>query len=103
MNHTAGSTQHGFADFYEGNEIPTIQPSLLGQIPRYDKEIEFLFTPGTSWQYSGGGYVIIQMALEDFLNKPIAELATWNVENIKKKINIFFIGGEYFAAKVQQH
>jgi CubicO group peptidase (beta-lactamase class C family) len=31
------------------------------------KEIEFLFTPGTSWQYSGGGYTIIQMALEDTL------------------------------------
>jgi hypothetical protein len=29
-----------------------------------------LFTPGTSWQYSGG-YTIIQMALEDTF-KPIA-------------------------------
>ncbi len=47
----------------------------MGQIPRYDKEIEFLFTPGTSFAYSGGGYVIIQMALEDTFNRPIAELA----------------------------
>lgn len=75
LNHTAGTSQHGFADFYEGDTIPTIKQSLLGQIPRYDKEIEFLFTPGTSWQYSGGGYVIIQMALEDTLNKSIAALA----------------------------
>lgn len=75
LNHTAGTSQHGFADFYEGDTIPTIKQSLLGQLPRYDKEIEFLFTPGTSWSYSGGGYVIVQMALEDTLNKPIAELA----------------------------
>ncbi|EKT4520680.1 beta-lactamase family protein [Flavobacterium psychrophilum] len=75
LNHTAGTSQHGFADYYEGDAIPTLKQSLLGQIPRYDKEIEFLFTPGTNWQYSGGGYVIIQMALEDTLNKPIAELA----------------------------
>lgn len=75
LNHTAGTTQGGFADHYEGDTIPTIKQSLLGQIPRYDKEIEFLFTPGTNWEYSGGGYVIIQMALEDTLNKPIAELA----------------------------
>lgn len=75
LNHTAGTSQHGFADFYEGDTIPTIKQSLLGQIPRYDKEIEFLFTPGTSWQYSGGGYTIVQMALEDSLHKPIAELA----------------------------
>lgn len=75
LNHTAGTSQDGFADYYEGDTIPTLNQSLLGQIPRYDKEIEFLFTPGTNWQYSGGGYVIIQMALEDTLNKPIAELA----------------------------
>ena len=75
LNHTAGTTQGGFADYYEGDTIPTIKQSLLGQIPRYDKEIEFLFTPGTSWEYSGGGYVIVQMALEDTFNKPIAELA----------------------------
>jgi CubicO group peptidase (beta-lactamase class C family) len=75
LNHTAGTSQHGFADYYEGDTIPTIKQSLLGQIPRYDKEIEFLFTPGSNWQYSGGGYVIIQMALEDTFKKSIAELA----------------------------
>lgn len=75
LNHTAGTSQHGFADFYEGDDIPTIKQSLMGEIPRYDKEIEFLFTPGESWQYSGGGYVIVQMALEDYLSTSIAELA----------------------------
>jgi CubicO group peptidase (beta-lactamase class C family) len=75
LNHTAGTTQHGFEDYYEGDTIPNIKQSLLGQIPRYDKEIEFLFTPGSSWQYSGGGYTIIQMALEDSLKKSVAELA----------------------------
>ncbi|SDJ15361.1 serine hydrolase domain-containing protein [Chryseobacterium jejuense] len=75
FNHTAGTSQGGFEDHYEGDVIPTIKQSLLGQIPRYDKEIEFLFTPGTSFEYSGGGYVIVQMALEDTLNKSIAELA----------------------------
>jgi len=75
LNHTAGTTQDGFEDYYEGDTIPTLKQSLLGQIPRYDKEIDFLFTPGTNWQYSGGGYTIVQMALEDALNKPIAVLA----------------------------
>ncbi|MCT2561897.1 serine hydrolase domain-containing protein [Chryseobacterium herbae] len=75
LNHTAGTSQSGFEDHYEGETIPTIKQSLLGQIPRYDKEIEFLFTPGTSFAYSGGGYVIVQMALEDTFNRPIAELA----------------------------
>lgn len=76
LNHTSGTTQDGFEDHYEGESIPTLKQSLLGQIPRYDQEIEFSFTPGTSWQYSGGGYTIIQMALEDTFNKPIAVLAS---------------------------
>lgn len=75
LSHTAGTSQHGFADFYVGDTIPTIKQSLLGQLARYDKEIEFLFTPGESWKYSGGGYVIVQMALEDTLNKTMSELA----------------------------
>ncbi|MDQ0592995.1 CubicO group peptidase (beta-lactamase class C family) [Chryseobacterium ginsenosidimutans] len=75
LNHTAGTTQDGFEDHYEGEKIPTLEESLMGKIPRYDKEIEFLFEPGTDWQYSGGGYTIIQMALEDKFKKPIAELA----------------------------
>lgn len=75
LNHTAGTTQSGFADYYEGDTIPSIKESLLGKISRYDKEIEFMFTPGTDWAYSGGGYVIVQMALEDTFKKPISELA----------------------------
>ncbi|SMG29104.1 CubicO group peptidase, beta-lactamase class C family [Marivirga sericea] len=76
LSHTAGTSQHGFADYYEGDTIPSIVQSLKGQLPRYnDKEIEFLFVPGTSWKYSGGGYVIVQMALEDHFKKTISELA----------------------------
>lgn len=75
LSHTAGTTQHGFADFYEGDTIPTIVQSLKGQIPGYDKEIDFVFVPGTWWRYSGGGYVIAQMALEDHLGKSLAHLA----------------------------
>ncbi|KZS41407.1 hypothetical protein AWE51_22145 [Aquimarina aggregata] len=75
LSHTAGTTQGGFADFYEGDKIPTIVQSLKGELlPRYDKEIGFIFEPGTDWEYSGGGYVIIQMALEDHFKKPLAEL-----------------------------
>ena len=75
LTHTAGTSQHGFADFYEGDAVPTLIDSLEGRLPRYDKPIEFLFAPGTSWKYSGGGYVIVQLALEDHLGLPLEELA----------------------------
>ena len=53
--------------------------SLEGRLPRYDKPIEFLFSPGTDWQYSGGGYVIMQLALEDHTGISLPELAAREV------------------------
>ncbi|MCX2718449.1 serine hydrolase domain-containing protein [Lentiprolixibacter aurantiacus] len=75
LSHMAGTTQHGFADFYEGDTIPTLVESLQGKLPRYKEEISVVFKPGTTWQYSGGGYVIVQMAVEDHLGKSLADLA----------------------------
>lgn len=76
LSHTAGTNQGTFADFYKDDTIPTIVQSLKGELlPRYDKEIGFLFKPGTYWEYSGGGYVIVQLALQDHFGKSLAELA----------------------------
>jgi CubicO group peptidase (beta-lactamase class C family) len=75
LSHTAGTSQGGFEDYYQGDSIPTIVESLQGKLlPRSKKPIEFLFKPETDWQYSGGGYVIIQCALEDHFKKPLAQI-----------------------------
>lgn len=75
LSHTAGTSQGGFEDYYQGDSIPTIVESLQGKLlPRSKKPIEFLFKPETNWQYSGGGYVIIQCALEDHFKKPLAQI-----------------------------
>lgn len=80
LSHMAGTTQYGFADFYEGDNIPTLTDSLEGKLPRYNNEpISFTFEPGTDWKYSGGGYTIIQMALEDHFKKPLHKLASENI------------------------
>lgn len=75
LTHTAGTSQHGFADFYQGDAVPSLIDSVEGRLPRYDKPIEFLFAPGSDWKYSGGGYVIVQMALEDLTGLPLHTLA----------------------------
>lgn len=76
LSHTAGTTQHGFTDFYEGDRIPSILESVQGKLPSYNnEEIKIMFKPGSDWRYSGGGYTIAMMALEDHLQKPLADLA----------------------------
>ncbi|RXM53316.1 MULTISPECIES: serine hydrolase domain-containing protein [unclassified Chryseobacterium] len=68
LSHTSGTSQGGFEDYYEGDSIPTIVQSLNGiLLPRSKEPIKFLFKPGTNWEYSGGGYVVVQLALEDYL------------------------------------
>lgn len=80
LSHTSGTSQGGFEDYYEGDSIPTIVESLQGKLlPRSKNPIEFLFKPGTNWEYSGGGYVIIQCALEDHFKKPMAQIVKENL------------------------
>lgn len=76
LSHTAGTTQGGFTDFYEGDQIPSILESVKGKIPSYNnEEIKITFEPGSNWRYSGGGYTIAMMALEDHLGKSLADLS----------------------------
>ena len=75
LSHTAGTTQHGFADFYLGDDVPTLLESVQGKLPRYDQPVHVVSKPGTTWNYSGGGYSVAQMGLEDHLGKTLAELA----------------------------
>jgi len=76
LSHTSGTTQGGFIDFYKGDTIPTILESVKGEIPSSNhKEIEITFKPGSNWAYSGGGYTVAMMALEDHLGRSLADLA----------------------------
>ncbi|WP_444996957.1 serine hydrolase [Aliikangiella sp. IMCC44359] len=76
LTHTAGTSQSGFADFYLGDDIPTLIESLNGvKLPRYKHPISINFKPNTDWDYSGGGYVIAQVAIEDITGKSLAQLA----------------------------
>ena len=76
LSHTAGTSQSGFADFFLGDDIPTLIESLNGvKLPRYNTPISVEFEPGTQWNYSGGGYVIVQVAIEDITGKSLQQLA----------------------------
>jgi len=74
LSHTGGTSQHGFTDYYLGDSILTLVESLNGDIMN-NSALELTFHPGTHWQYSGGGYVIAQVAIEDYLGIPLANLA----------------------------
>ena len=72
LAHTAGTSHSGYASNYAGEVIPTAVQTLRS----YKNEaIAVTFEPGTSWKYSGGGFLIAQLVLEDVTGKSLATLA----------------------------
>lgn len=67
LSHTAGLTDGlGFADYTQSQEVPDLLESLTA--PRASsgvREIKIGYQPGSEWQYSGGGYLITELVIEE--------------------------------------
>jgi CubicO group peptidase (beta-lactamase class C family) len=74
LNHTAGITVHGFPGYASDAARPTVTQVLNGEKPANSPAIGVDTTPGTKWRYSGGGFVIMQLLLEDQTGQPFARL-----------------------------
>jgi len=75
LTHQAGVNRppNGFS--WEDGKTPTLQQVLKGEPPAENEPAEVVFPPGSKWEYSNMGYVIIQQVLEDVLGKPFALIA----------------------------
>ena len=71
LNHSAGLTVHGFSDYEQGARLPSLVEVLEGK-NQHDGAVYIEFEPGSRTKYSGGGYVIAQMIIEDVSGEPFA-------------------------------
>ena len=74
LSHTAGTTVHGFAGYAAGVPVPTLVQVLNGEKPANSQPVRVDTVPGTEWRYSGGGYEIIQLVLEEVTGKPFPKI-----------------------------
>ena len=68
LSHTAGLTDGlGFGDYRPEEEIPAIEQSLSDPRASNDQNVEIAvgMEPGSAWNYSGGGYLILQLLIEE--------------------------------------
>jgi CubicO group peptidase (beta-lactamase class C family) len=68
LSHTAGLTDGlGFAGYPPGAEIPSLEATLdhPDASPGHSGVIRVGAQPGSRWQYSGGGYLILQLLIEE--------------------------------------
>ncbi|HBY58559.1 MAG TPA: serine hydrolase [Solibacterales bacterium] len=75
LSHTAGLTVHGFRGYAEGEPVPTLVELLDGKKPANSAAVRADMEPGSKWRYSGGGYQVMQLLVEDVTGKPFAEVA----------------------------
>jgi CubicO group peptidase (beta-lactamase class C family) len=74
LTHTAGLTVHGFPGYASDAPIPTVVQILNGEKPANSPAIRVDTEPGTVWRYSGGGYVVAQVLLQDVTGQPFPKL-----------------------------
>lgn len=77
LNHTAGLTVWGFPGYDKKDTIPSVQEILDGR--GNTDAVRVYQEPGSGWQYSGGGYTVMQLMMTDIEKKSFPELMQSNV------------------------
>jgi CubicO group peptidase (beta-lactamase class C family) len=72
LSHTAGLSVHGYAGQTLQRPLPAIEASLSGEAGG-SFPVELLEAPGRRWLYSGGGYSVLQLLVEELSGRTFAE------------------------------
>ncbi|RZU39694.1 serine hydrolase [Edaphobacter modestus] len=74
LTHTGGTTVHGFPGYAQDAPVPTLVQVLDGEKPANTPAIRIETEPGTKWNYSGGGFTIMQATMIDAAKEPFPKL-----------------------------
>ena len=72
LSHTAGLSVHGYVGLTSDRPLPSIAASLSGETGD-SFPVELLEAPGRRWLYSGGGYSVAQLLVEELTGRPFAD------------------------------
>lgn len=76
LNHTAGLAHDDSSNdvpFAMGDELPTLLQILRGEPPARSGSMLVVSPPGTTFEYSGAGYEILQQLVTDVSGRPFEE------------------------------
>jgi len=74
LAHRAGFTMWGVPSYAPDEERPTLVEILESHVPEDYSPITIDYQPGTDSRYSGGGYSVLQLLLEDVTGESFPEL-----------------------------
>ncbi len=88
LSHTAGLTDGlGFGDYLPSESLPSLPETLRHPRASSDSAVAIAVgrPPGSGFQYSGGGYLMLQALLEDVTGMPFA---TWMQDSVFRPIGM---------------
>lgn len=65
LSHSAGLTVHGFRGYKRESRHPDVHDILEGSWPANSSPVIMESMPGTGTRYSGGGYTVLQLLIEE--------------------------------------
>lgn len=71
LAHTSGLNVEGFVGYNRRHELPITSEILEGM--GNSEKVEVVAVPESKWQYSGGGYTVIQQVIEDVSGQPFED------------------------------
>lgn len=72
LTHTSGLNVHGFPGYAVNTPIPSLVEVLNGEKPANTEAVRLESKPGSEWKYSGGGFTVMQLLLQDVTKQPFA-------------------------------
>lgn len=73
LTHNSGLTIHGFPGYGVTSKIPSIIQVLDGKKPANTGPVRVNILPGSQFRYSGGGFTVAQLLIEEVTQKPFFE------------------------------
>lgn len=74
LSHTAGTTVHGFPGYRRGSPLPSLRQVLDGLPPANTPPVRVDTVPGVQFRYSGGGTLVVQLAMEEVTGEAFPDL-----------------------------
>ncbi len=101
LSHTAGLSVHGYAGYSPDKKTVDIVDSLNGKLAKAYKP-EVIAEPGTSFMYSGAGFSILQLLVEEVTGLPFHEYMQQEVFSKLGMDNSFFEYSDEMKGKLSK-
>lgn len=104
LSHTAGLTDGlGYAGFKPGTPVQSLEASLTRAAdtsPGHDGRVQVGIEPGTEFAYSGGGYTLLQLLIEDVTGQSFNDYMKAAIFNLLGMTRSTFVIGDANATDV---